>query len=184
MNFIPQSISDVFLIEPVIHKDKRGYFVETFKQKLFDEAVGYKVEFVQDNESKSISKGVLRGLHFQSAPYTQAKLVRVLNGKVLDVAVDIRKESKTFGQHVAIELSETNKKQLFIPQGFAHGFVVLSKSATISYKVDAYYAADHNEGIAYNDPEINIDWGFSKSEIILSEADKKYPTLANSHKLF
>ena len=184
MNFIPQSISDVFLIEPVIHKDKRGYFVETFKQKLFDEAVGYKVEFVQDNESKSISKGVLRGLHFQSAPYTQAKLVRVLNGKVLDVAVDIRKESKTFGQHVAIELSETNKKQLFIPQGFAHGFVVLSKSATISYKVDAYYAADHNEGIAYNDPEINIDWGFSKSEIILSEADKKYPTLANSNKLF
>ena len=184
MNFIPQSISDVFLIEPVIHKDKRGYFVETFKQKLFDEAVGYKVEFVQDNESKSISKGVLRGLHFQSAPYTQAKLVRVLNGKVLDVAVDIRKESKTFGQHVAIELSETNKKQLFIPQGFAHGFVVLSRSATISYKVDAYYAADHNEGIAYNDPEINIDWGFSKSEIILSEADKKYPTLANSNKLF
>ena len=123
-------------------------------------------------------------MHFQSAPYTQAKLVRVLNGKVLDVAVDIRKESKTFGQHVAIELSETNKKQLFIPQGFAHGFVVLSKSATISYKVDAYYAADHNEGIAYNDPEINIDWGFSKSEIILSEADKKYPTLANSNKLF
>ena len=184
MIFIPQSIPEVFLIEPRVHIDNRGYFVETFKQAQFDEAVGYKVEFVQDNESKSISKGVLRGLHFQSAPYTQAKLVRVLSGKVLDVAVDIRKESKTFGQHVAIELSETNKKQLFIPQGFAHGFVVLSKSATISYKVDAYYAADHNEGIAYNDPDINIDWGFSESKIILSEADKNYPTLANSDKLF
>ena len=127
---------------------------------------------------------MLRGLHFQSAPHTQAKLVRVVNGMVLDVAVDLRKKSKTFGHHVAIELSETNKKQLFIPRGFAHGFVVLSNSATISYKVDAYYAADHNEGIACNDPEINIDWGFLESEIILSEADKNYPTLANSNKLF
>ena len=184
MNFISQSIPEVFLIEPIIHKDKRGYFVETYKQKLFDEAIGYKVDFVQDNESKSIAKGVLRGLHFQSTPYTQAKLVRVVNGKVLDVAVDIRKESKTFGKHVAIELSETNKKQLFIPRGFAHGFVVLSNSATISYKVDAYYAAAHNEGIAFNDPDINIDWGFKENEIILSEADKNYPNLASSDKLF
>ena len=184
MNFIPQSIPEVFLIEPLIHKDKRGYFVETFKQKLFDEAIGYKVGFVQDNESKSISKGVLRGLHFQSAPYTQAKLVRVVNGRVLDVAVDLRKTSKTFGLHVAIELSETNKKQLFIPRGFAQGFVVLSNSATISYKVDAYYSAEHNQGIAYNDPKLNIDWGFLENEIILSEADKNYPTLANSDKLF
>jgi dTDP-4-dehydrorhamnose 3,5-epimerase len=174
----------VFLIEPIIHKDIRGYFVETFKQQLFDEAIGYKVDFVQDNESKSISRGVLRGLHFQSSPYTQGKLVRVVNGKVLDVAVDIRRNSKTFAQYVAIELSEENKKQLFIPRGFAHGFVVLSDSATISYKVDSYYAADHNEGIAYNDPEININWGFQKKEIILSEADKNYPTLANSDKLF
>ena len=184
MNFIPQSIPEVFLIEPLVHQDIRGYFVETFKQKLFDDVVGYKVEFVQDNESKSTARGVLRGLHFQSYPYTQCKLVRVTSGKVLDVAVDIRKNSKTFGQHVAIELSEENKKQLFIPHGFAHGFVVLSESATISYKVDAYYAAKHNEGIAYNDSDINIDWGFSENEIILSDADKNYPTLANSDKLF
>ena len=126
----------------------------------------------------------MRGLHFQSSPHTQSKLVRVISGKVLDVAVDIRSTSKTFGHHVAIELSEKNKKQLFIPRGFAHGFVVLSESATISYKVDAYYAAKHNEGIAYDDPVINIDWGFSDGEIILSEADKNYPSLANSDKLF
>ena len=184
MNFISQSIPEVFLIEPLVHQDIRGYFVETFKQKLFDEVIGYKVEFVQDNESKSIERGVLRGLHFQSHPHTQCKLVRVTSGKVLDVAVDIRKNSKSFGQHVAIELSEENKKQLFIPRGFAHGFVVLSESAIIAYKVDAYYAAKHNEGIAYNDSDINIDWGFSESEIILSEADKNYPTLANTDKLF
>jgi dTDP-4-dehydrorhamnose 3,5-epimerase len=184
MKFIPQQIPEVLLIEPIIHKDIRGYFVETFKQQLFDEAIGYKVDFVQDNESKSISRGVLRGLHFQSSPYTQGKLVRVVNGKVLDVAVDIRRNSKTFAQYVAIELSEENKKQLFIPRGFAHGFVVLSDSATISYKVDAYYAANHNEGIAYNDPEININWGFQQKEIILSEADKNYPILAKSDKLF
>ena len=184
MIFIPQSIPEVLLIEPKVHEDNRGYFVETFKQALFEEAVGYKVDFVQDNESKSISKGVLRGLHFQSFPHTQAKLVRVVNGKVLDVAVDIRKNSKTFGHHVAIELSKENKKQLFIPRGFAHGFIVMSDSTTILYKVDAYYAADYNEGIAYNDPDINIDWGFSETEIILSRADKNYPTLALSDKLF
>jgi len=184
MNFVTQSIPEVFLIEPIIYKDNRGYFVETFRQALFDEAIGYKVDFVQDNESKSISRGVLRGLHFQSSPYTQGKLVRVVSGNVLDVAVDIRRKSETFGQHVAVELSDENKKQLFIPRGFAHGFVVLSESATISYKVDAYYSAKHNEGIAYNDPSINIDWGFSESEIILSEADKNYPTLAKSDKLF
>lgn len=162
----------------------RGYFVETFRQELFDKALGYEVFFVQDNESKSISRGVLRGLHYQSFPHTQAKLIRVTNGKVLDVAVDLRRNSKTFGRYVAVELSEENKKQLFIPRGFAHGFIVLSESATIAYKVDAYYAASHNEGIAYNDPDINIDWGFVESEIILSEADKNYPTLNNSGKLF
>lgn len=184
MIFTPQSIPEVFLIEPKVHKDKRGYFVETFKQELFDEAIGYKVDFVQDNESKSISRGVLRGLHFQSTPHTQAKLVRVICGKVLDVAVDIRSKSTTFGHHIAVQLSDENKKQLFIPRGFAHGFIVLSECATIAYKVDAYYDAKHNEGIAFNDPEINIDWGFSESEIILSEADKNYPTLSNSNKLF
>ena len=184
MNFLPQSIPEVFLIEPIIHSDHRGYFVETFKQALFDEAIGYKVHFVQDNESKSISKGVLRGLHFQSYPHAQGKLVRVVSGSVLDVAVDIRRNSETFGQHVAIELSDENKKQLYIPRGFAHGFIVLSESATLSYKVDAYYSAKHNEGISYNDPEINIDWGFSEAEIILSEADKNFPMLAKSDKLF
>ena len=184
MKFTSQSIPELFLIEPIIHKDIRGYFVETFKQTLFDEAIGYKVNFVQDNESKSISRGVLRGLHFQSYPYTQGKLVRVISGEVLDVAVDIRSNSSTFGQHVSVVLSEENKKQLFIPRGFAHGFVVLSESATISYKVDEYYAAKHNDGIAYNDPDINIDWGFSEGKIILSEADQNYPTLANSDKLF
>lgn len=184
MNFIPQSISEVFLIEPIVHKDHRGYFVETFKQNLFNEAIGYKVDFVQDNESKSITRGVLRGLHFQSFPHAQGKLVRVVSGSVLDVAVDIRSNSDTFGQHVAIELTDQNKKQLFIPRGFAHGFVVLSESATLSYKVDAYYSPKHNEGIAYNDPEINIDWGFSEKQIILSEADKNYPLLAKSNKLF
>ena len=183
MNFIPQSIAEVFLIDPVIHKDMRGYFVETFRQELLDKALGYEVCFVQDNESKSISRGVLRGLHYQSFPHTQAKLIRVTNGKVLDVAVDLRRSSKTFGRYVAAELSEENKKQLFIPRGFAHGFIVLSESATIAYKVDAYYAASHNEGIAYNDPDINIDWGFVESEIILSEADKNHPTLNNSGKL-
>lgn len=184
MKFLPQSIPDVFLIEPIIYRDNRGYFVETFKQSVFNDAIGYKVHFVQDNESQSVSRGVLRGLHFQSFPYTQAKLVRVVSGSILDVAVDIRRDSETFGHHVAVELSEKNKKQLFIPRGFAHGFVVLSDSATVSYKVDAYYAADYNEGIAYNDPLININWGFQKSEITLSEADKNYPNLANSDKLF
>ena len=122
-------------------------------------------------------------LHFQEGQFAQAKLVRVIKGSVLDVAVDLRDKSETFGQYVSVELNEENKKQLFVPRGFAHGFIVLSESATVSYKVDAYYAASHNEGIAYNDPDINIDWGFSESEIILSEADKNYPTLNNSGKL-
>ena len=183
MNFTAQSIPEVFLIEPIIHNDNRGYFVETFRQALFDASIGYKVDFVQDNESKSISRGVLRGLHFQSSPHVQSKLVRVVSGSVLDVAVDIRRDSETFGQHVAIVLTDENKRQLFIPRGFAHGFVVISESATLSYKVDAYYSAKHNEGIAYDDPDINIDWGFSENEIILSEADKNFPTLAKSDKL-
>ena len=145
--------------------------------------MGFNIAFCQDNESKS-TYGVLRGLHYQLAPYAQTKLVRVIQGAVLDVAVDIRKGSPTFGQHVAVELMAKNKNQLLVPRGFAHGFVVLSESATIEYKVDAYYAASHNEGIAYNDPDINIDWGFVESDITLSEADKKYPTLNNSGKLF
>ncbi len=184
MKFTPQAIPDILLMEPLVHNDERGYFVETYKQELLDEALGYKVNFIQDNESGSVSKGVLRGLHFQSFPFTQSKLVRVIKGKVLDVAVDIRRDSKTFRKHISVELSEKNKKQLFIPHGFAHGFVVLSQGAIISYKVDAYYSAKHNEGIAYNDKDINIDWCFLEEEIILSTADQNYPNLADSKKLF
>ena len=184
MKFSTQTIQDVLLIEPVVHSDERGYFVETFKQNLLDKALGYKVNFIQDNESESISKGVLRGLHFQSPPFTQNKLVRVIKGEVLDVAVDIRRNSPTFGKHVSVELSEKNKKQLFVPGGFAHGFIVLSEGAIFAYKVDAYYSAEHEEGIAYNDKDINIDWRILESEIILSTADQSYPSLANNKKLF
>ena len=184
MKFIPQTIPDVLLIEPVIHSDERGYFMETFKQKQLDEALGYEVNFVQDNESKSTSKGVLRGLHFQLPPFTQNKLVRVIKGEVLDVAVDIRRKSPTFGRHVAVELSENNNKQLFVPGGFAHGFIVLSKEAIFSYKVDAYYSAEHEEGIAYNDKDLGIDWHFLEEEVILSKADQNHPNLADHKKLF
>ncbi len=184
MKFIPQIIPDVLLIEPVVHSDERGYFVETFKQKLLDEALGYQVNFIQDNESKSTSKGVLRGLHLQLPPFTQAKLVRVIKGEVLDVAVDIRIDSLTFGKYVSVKLSEKNKKQLFIPGGFAHGFIVLSEEAIFAYKVDAYYSADHEEGVAYNDKDVNIDWCFLEKDIILSKADQNYPNLADNKKLF
>ena len=184
MKFITQTIPDVLLIEPVIHSDERGYFVETFKQKLLDKALGYKVNFIQDNESKSTSRGVLRGLHFQSAPFTQNKLVRVIKGVVLDVAVDIRRNSPTFGKHVSVELSEKNKKQLFVPRGFAHGFIVLSEGAIFAYKVDAYYSAEHEEGIAYNDKDIDIDWRILESEIILSKVDQNYSSLVDNKKLF
>jgi len=184
VKFIVQKIPDVLLIEPVIHSDERGYFVETFKQKLLDEALGYKVNFIQDNESKSTSKGVLRGLHFQSPPFSQNKLVRVIKGEVLDVAVDIRRNSPTFGKHISVELSEKNKKQLFIPVGFAHGFIVLSEGAIFAYKVDAYYSAEHEEGIAYNDKDMNIDWRILESEIILSKVDQNYSSLVDNKKLF
>ncbi|MDB4027274.1 dTDP-4-dehydrorhamnose 3,5-epimerase [Candidatus Thioglobus sp.] len=183
MKFIPQSIKDVILIEPTIHGDGRGYFIETFRQDLLEEAIGYKVNFVQDNESKS-TKGVLRGLHYQLPPYTQAKLVRVIQGSVLDVAVDIRKSSSTFGQHVSLELTAQNKHQLFVPQGFAHGFVVLSDSATFAYKVDNYYAPEHDRGIAFDDKELKINWQLSTEELQLSDKDKTHPTLENTKDLF
>jgi len=182
MNFIPQSIPEVFLIEPRVHKDKRGYFVETFKQELFDEAIGYKVDFVQENESKS-NKGVLRGLHYQLASFSQAKLVRVLEGSVLDVVVDIRRSSNTFGQHISFELTAKNKRQLFVPQGFAHGFVVLSNSATFSYKVDNYYSPEHERGIAFDDEDLGIDWRLPKDLIQLSNKDKNNPVLADTQDL-
>jgi dTDP-4-dehydrorhamnose 3,5-epimerase len=178
LKFTPQSIEDVILIEPTIHGDDRGYFVETFRQDLLEEVIGYKVNFVQDNESKSL-KGVLRGLHYQLPPYTQAKLVRVIKGSVLDVAVDIRKSSPTFGQHVSVELTAQNKHQLFVPHGFAHGFIVLSDSATFAYKVDNYYSPECDRGLAFDDPQLNIDWHLPKAQLKLSEKDQKQPGLVD-----
>ena len=183
MKFIPQSIPDVLLIELIVHRDERGYLVETFRQDMLDQILGYKVNFIQDNESKSISRGILRGLHYQSPPYTQSKLVRVIKGKVLDVAVDIRINSPTFGKHVSVELSEDDNKQLFLPRGFAHGFSVLSDEAIFSYKVDEYFSAEHSEGIAYNDKDIAIDWGLSETDIKLSIQDQNNPNLVNIKKL-
>ena len=177
VQFISQAILDVFVIEPKVHGDQRGYFVETFRQDKFEEAIGYTVNFIQDNESKS-NRGVLRGLHFQLAPYAQSKLVRVIEGSVLDVAVDIRKGSPTFGQHVAVELSGENKKQMFVPRGFAHGFVVLSDTATFAYKVDNYYSPECDRGLAFDDAQLNIDWQLSKAQLLLSDKDTKQPSLA------
>lgn len=175
MRFTPQSIPDVVVVEPTVHGDHRGYFVETFRDDLFEEAIGHQVNFVQDNESKS-SKGVLRGLHFQLAPYAQSKLVRVIEGSVLDVAVDVREGSETFGQHVAVELTGDNKKQLFVPRGFAHGFIVLSDSATFAYKVDNYYSPECDRGLAFDAPELNIDWQLPKDQLQLSDKDTKQPS--------
>jgi len=178
MEFIKQSIPDVLLIKPKVFGDDRGYFMETFRQDKFEQAVGHAVHFIQDNESKSI-KGVLRGLHFQKPPHAQSKLVRVIEGSVLDVAVDIRQGSPTFGQHVAVELSAENKHQLFIPRGFAHAFVVLSESAIFAYKVDNYYAPECDAGLAYDDSDLNIDWKLPKETLLLSDKDKQQPILAN-----
>ena len=183
MKFAPQLIPEVVLIKPTVHGDNRGYFMESFRQDLFEEAIGYKVNFIQDNESKS-TKGVLRGLHYQLPPYAQAKLVRVIEGSVLDVAVDIRKSSTTFGQYVTAELTAENKHQLFVPHGFAHGFVVLSDSATFTYKVDNYYAPEHDRGIAFDDNDLDIDWQLPLELLQLSDKDKSHPALANAKDLF
>ena len=171
MKLIETKIKDLKILEPRVFGDNRGYFFESYNQNKFQEIVG-KVSFVQDNESKS-SKGVLRGLHFQKPPFDQAKLVRCIEGTVLDVAVDLRNGSKTYGQYVAIELSSENKKQLFVPRGFAHGFLVLSKSAIFSYKVDNIYAPDYDSGICWNDPLLNISWGVDESDVLVSEKDSK-----------
>ena len=176
MKFVEQNIPEVVVIEPSVHGDNRGYFVETFRQDLFDEAIGHKVIFIQDNESMS-SRGVLRGLHFQLPPFAQSKLVRVVEGEVLDVAVDIRTGSPTYGQHIAVILSGGNKRQLFIPRGFAHGFVVLSDTAIFSYKVDNYYSACSDRGLAYDDDAIKIDWQLPVEELQLSEKDKDQTAL-------
>jgi dTDP-4-dehydrorhamnose 3,5-epimerase len=164
-------LKDCFIIHEKVHGDARGYFIETYNQRDFKAATGLDIEFVQDNQSRS-TKGVLRGLHMQRGSSAQAKLVRVLEGAVLDIAVDLRKGSPSFGQHYAIELTADNHKQFFVPAGFAHGFVVLSETATFFYKVDKFYEPGNEVGIMYNDKDLNIDWRLSESEIILSEKDK------------
>ena len=173
MKFTETKIKDLIILEPKIFGDERGYFIESYNKKKFEDIVG-EVLFVQDNESKS-SKGVLRGLHFQKPPFDQAKLVRCIEGKVVDVVVDLRNGSKTYGQHLAVALSCKNKRQLFIPRGFAHGFLVLSDFAIFSYKVDNVYAPDYDSGIRWNDPILNIPWGMNESEILVSEKDSKLP---------
>ena len=164
-------LKDCFIIHEKVHGDARGYFIETYNQRDFKAATGLEIEFVQDNQSRS-TKGVLRGLHMQRGSFAQAKLVRVLEGAVLDIAVDLRKGSPSFGQHFAIELTADNHKQFFVPAGFAHGFVVLSETATFFYKVDKFYEPGNEVGIMYNDKDLNIDWRLAESEIILSEKDK------------
>ena len=170
MRVLKTDIEGVLIVEPTVHGDERGYFMESFSERDFEAATGLNVRFVQDNESRS-RRGVLRGLHFQREPYAQAKLVRVVQGRVLDVAVDIRPGSATFGKYVAVELSADNHRQLFIPKGFAHGYVVLEEDTVFQYKCDEYYHPESEDGIAWNDPEIGIEWGVEESEIILSEKD-------------
>jgi len=176
MKVIATQIPEVLIFEPDVFGDHRGYFFESFRQDIFETYVS-KIQFVQDNQSKS-GFGVLRGLHFQKPPFTQAKLVQCLQGEVLDIAVDIRIDSPTFGKHVSVHLSEENHRQLYIPRGFAHGFAVLSETAVFSYKCDNYYNPNADGGLAWNDPEINIDWILSPDEIKLSEKDKIQPLLS------
>ncbi len=170
-------LKDCFIIHEKVHGDARGYFIETYNSRDFKAATGLDIEFVQDNQSRS-SKGVLRGLHMQRGAAAQAKLVRVLEGAVLDIAVDLRKDSPSFGQHFAIELTADNRKQFFVPAGFAHGFVVLSETATFFYKVDKFYEPGNEVGIMYNDKDLNIDWRMADNELILSEKDKTLGTFA------
>ena len=174
MTFTRTAIPDVILIDPIVHGDERGYFAETFRADKLEAFLGFQVPFCQDNESKS-SYGVLRGLHYQLPPFAQTKLVRVIEGEVLDVAVDIRKGSPTFGQHITVRLSGENKRQLFIPRGFAHGFIVLSETCTFAYKVDNYYSPQCDRGIAFDDPALNINWIAERSKLQLSSKDTKQP---------
>jgi dTDP-4-dehydrorhamnose 3,5-epimerase len=177
LKFIPQVIPEIILIEPTIYQDKRGYFFEAFRQDLFSQIVGHNVNFIQDNESKS-SKGVLRGLHYQVEPFTQTKLIRVIKGSVLDVVVDIRRESDTFGKHLSFKLTADNKNQLFVPSGFAHGFVALSSTAIFSYKVNNYYSPEHERGIAYDDKDLAIDWQLPDEVLQLSDRDLNNPSIS------
>ena len=178
MEFKETSINGVYVIEPRVFKDARGYFFEAWKQEEFNAHVG-QVDFIQDNESMS-SRGVLRGLHYQKGDCAQAKLVRVIKGQVLDVTVDLRRSSPTFGQHVMVELSGDNKRQLFIPRGFAHGFLVLSDEAVFTYKVDNVYAPEAEAGIRWDDPALGIDWPIDRSEVLTSDKDLKLPSLAET----
>ncbi len=178
MEYKQTDIEGVYIIEPRVFTDPRGYFVEAWKKAEFEEHIG-KVDFIQDNESKS-SRGVLRGLHYQQGEWSQAKLVRVIKGRVLDVAVDIRRSSPTFGRHVAVELSEDNKLQLFIPRGFAHGFLVMSDEAVFTYKVDNAYAPHAEAGILWNDPVLGINWPIRADEVITSDKDMKQPLLKDA----
>lgn len=187
MEIIKTAIDGVLIIEPRVFKDSRGYFFESFSKREFDEKVGailgYTINFVQDNESMS-SYGVMRGLHFQKMPYTQSKLVRCVKGAVLDVAVDIRKGSPTFGQHVAVELTEDNHRQFFIPRGFAHGFAVLSETAVFQYKCDEFYHPEADGGICIKDESLGIDWKIPVEKAILSEKDMKHPCLKDAELFF
>ncbi len=183
MNFIRTEIPDVVICEPIVHGDERGYFVETFREDKLETFLGYEINFCQDNESKS-SRGVLRGLHYQLHPAAQTKLVRVIQGKVLDVAVDIRQGSPTFGKHVSVELSSENKKQLLVPRGFAHAFVVLEDDTVFAYKVDNYYSPENDRGIKFDDPALKIDWQVTHDELKLSEKDTKQPLLNETNDLF
>lgn len=181
MKFIETKLKGCFILEPKIITDERGYFMESFNAKTFQEGVGQEVTFVQDNQSFS-SKGVLRGLHYQCGEHAQAKLVRVLQGEVLDVAVDLRPNSPTFGQYEAVLLSGENQKQFFVPRGFAHGFLVLSETATFFYKCDNFYNKESEGGFMYNDKTVNIDWNFPIDKLIISEKDMVLPTLENAKK--
>jgi dTDP-4-dehydrorhamnose 3,5-epimerase len=177
MEIIKTEIQGVLIVEPKVFGDERGYFFESFNEKEFHDKTGFRIRFVQDNESRS-SYGVVRGLHFQRRPFAQSKLVRVVEGEVLDVAVDIRPNSPTFGQHVSVRLSAADHRQLFIPKGFAHGFSVLSESAVFQYKCDNFYAPEFEGAIAWDDPQLAIDWQIPADKIILSEKDKNHPLLS------
>lgn len=176
-------IPDVLLLTPQVHSDTRGYFLETYRQQVMDDALGRPLRFLQDNESLS-SYGVIRGLHYQLPPYAQNKLVRVVAGRVLDVIVDLRKSSDTFGQSLQIELDGVRKQMLFIPSGFAHGFAVLSEQAIFSYKVDAHYSPNHERGLAYDDPQLSIDWQIPREQRVLAERDLHHPVFANLQDLY
>ncbi|HYD90576.1 MAG TPA: dTDP-4-dehydrorhamnose 3,5-epimerase [Flavobacterium sp.] len=179
MTAIATKLDGCFIIEPALIKDERGYFMESFNEQKFEKETGIKTHFVQDNQSFS-TKEVLRGLHYQTGEYVQAKLVRVLQGEVLDVAVDIRPDSKTYGEYISVVLSGDNNRQFFVPRGFAHGFLVLSETATFFYKCDNFYNKESEGGIIYNDKRLGIDWGMDEKDLIISEKDKVLPSFENS----